>query len=331
VPDQAEFDPLAYVHGLARGLQREGVVIHEETRVVETDTGERARLSTAAGPTITARRLVMATHTPPGFHPLQTELPPYRSYVLGFHLPDGRYPEGLFFDTAKPYHYVRTADVGDERVLVVGGADHKTGGEAGADDGPYREVLEWAQSRFPGATPRYRWSAQVFEPVDGLPYIGPSPFQEGAFLATGYSGDGLLWGTAAGRILADLVQDVESPYAEVFRPSRIKPLAGGAAFLKENLDVAVRWVKDRGASDVESADDLKPGQGGLLFRAGEHLAVYRDDAGALHELSPVCPHLKCIVRWNGADRTWDCPCHGSRFAATGEFMAGPATVGLERR
>jgi glycine/D-amino acid oxidase-like deaminating enzyme/nitrite reductase/ring-hydroxylating ferredoxin subunit len=332
-PDQAGFDPLAYVHGLARGLSAEGLSIYEGTRVQQIEAGGPVRLETENGRTITARRVILGTHTPIGFNPLQTELPPYRSYVLGFHLPDGRYPEGLFFDTdPQAYRYLRTAAFGGERVLVVGGGDHKVGAKAGADDGPYREVMDYVLARFPGAVARYHWSDEVFEPVDGLPLIGVSPHQENVFVGTGYAGDGLLWGTAAGRILADLVRDVESPYAELFKTTRIKPLAGGPSFLKENVEVAVRWVTDRAAFDVETPDELAPGQGGLLFHDGEHLAVYRDEAGALHACSPVCPHLKCVVRWNGADRTWDCPCHGSRFeAATGAVIAGPTMHPLEPR
>jgi Rieske Fe-S protein len=221
--------------------------------------------------------------------------------------------------------------VNGEHVLVVGGADHGTGASDGADDGPYRDVVEYTRERFPGAEALYRWSAQVFAPADGLPYVGPAPLRDDVYLAAGFDGDGLLWGTVAGRVLADVVRDVESPYAQLLRPARIKPVAAGAAFLKENINSAVRWVSDRFARDVADAGELSPGEGGLAFHRGERLALYRDDAGVLHACDAVCPHLGCIVRWNGADRTWDCPCHGSRFSATGGFLAGPATRPLERR
>jgi glycine/D-amino acid oxidase-like deaminating enzyme/nitrite reductase/ring-hydroxylating ferredoxin subunit len=335
VPDQAQFDPLAYALGLARGLAAGGVPVYEGVRVQAIEPGEPVRLRTEGGPTLTARRVVLATHTPLGFNPLQTTVFPYRSYVLGFTLPDGDYPAGLYFDTADPYHYLRHVTYDDglprpggERVLIVGGADHKTG-EGGEDDAPYRDVLAYVRRLYPGAVPRYRWSAEVFEPADGLPYVGPSPLQEGVLVATGYSGDGLLWGTLAARALADLARDVESPYAGLLSPTRFKPLAGAAGFLKENVDVAFRFVADRFATDVEAVGRLAPGEGGLVKHDGEHLAAYRDEAGRLHTLSPVCPHLKCVVRWNGADRTWDCPCHGSRFAPTGEAISGPTMHGLE--
>ncbi len=271
--------------------------------------------------------MILATHTPLGLNVLQTAVAPYRSYVLGFTLAGHDYPDALVFDTADPYQYTRTFRDGDDAVLVVGGADHKTG-EGGADDGPYRAVLDWVLARYPGARPRFRWSAQVFEPVDGLPYIGASPLQENVYVGTGYSGDGLLWGAAAGRILADLARDVESPYADVFSPTRFKPLAGGLEFLKENVDVAYRFVEGRFATDVDGPGELEPGEGGLAKVGGRHLALYRDDDGALHALSPVCNHLHCVVRWNGADRTWDCPCHGARYDCRGRVLNGPATEDL---
>jgi glycine/D-amino acid oxidase-like deaminating enzyme/nitrite reductase/ring-hydroxylating ferredoxin subunit len=330
VPDQAQFDPLAYVLGLARGLAAEGVPVHEGVRVQEIEPGEPVRLHTERGHLLTARRVVLATHTPLGFNPLQAAVYPYRSYVLGFTLPDGDYPAGLYFDTADPYHYLRHVTYDDERVLIVGGADHKTG-EGGEDDAPYRDVLGYVRSLYPGAVPCYRWSQEVFEPADGLPYVGPSPLQDGVLVATGFSGDGLLWGSLSGRLLADLARGVESPYADLLKPTRVKPLAAGPEFLKENLDVAFRFVADRFATDVDAVERLAPGEGGLVRMDGEHLAVYRDESGRLHALSPVCPHLKCVVRWNGADATWDCPCHGSRFAATGGPLSGPAMHGLEPR
>lgn len=330
VPDQAEFDPLAYTLGLARGLAAAGVPVYEGVRVQGIEPGEPVRLQTEGGPTLTVRRVVLATHTPLGFNPLQTVVFPYRSYVLGFTLPGGDYPDGLFFDTADPYHYLRHVAYDDERILIVGGADHKTG-EGGEADAPYREVLAYVRGLYPDAEPRYRWSAEVFEPADGLPYVGPSPLQEGVLVATGFSGDGLLWGTLSGRVLADLARDVESPYADLLSPTRFKPLAAGLDFLKENVDVAVQFVAGRFATDVNAVNALTAGEGGLVRVEGEHLAVYRDDSGRLHALSPVCPHLKCIVRWNGADRTWDCPCHGARYAATGEVISGPSMHGLESK
>lgn len=330
VPDQADFDPLAYVHGLARGLADEGLAIYEHTRLGPPKDGPPVEVPTEDGRfTIRARRVVLATHTPLGISPLHTAAAPYDSYVVAFTLPDGGvYPDALVFDTADPYHYVRTFRDGDDAVLVVGGADRKTGHNHEGTR-PFDEVREWVQARYPGAVPRLRWSGMWFEPVDGLPFIGRAPLAEDVYVATGYSGDGLLWGLAAGRILADLARDVHSPYADVVSPTRFKPIAGGPTWLKENLDVAASLVKDHFVSDVASPDELRPGEGGLVFDDGRHLAVYRDDAGALHALTPTCTHMGCAVRWDGAGQVWACPCHGSRYdPVSGEVVDGPASRGL---
>jgi glycine/D-amino acid oxidase-like deaminating enzyme/nitrite reductase/ring-hydroxylating ferredoxin subunit len=329
VPDQADFDPLAYVHGLARGLADEGLRIYEHTRMAPPSGGEMPEAVTEDGRfTIRARRIVVATHSPIGVSPLHTAVAPYDSYVVAFTVPDGVAPDALVFDSGDPYHYTRTFRDGRETVLVVGGSDRKTGHnhEAGR---PFDEVAEWVQARYPGAVPRERWSGMWFQPIDGLPFIGEAPLSENVYVATGFSGDGLLWGAAAGRILADLVQDVHSPFADVVSARRFKPVAGGPTWLKENLDVAVSLVKDRFVADVASAAALLPGEGGLVFDDGSHLAVFRDEGGALHTLSPICTHLHCVVRWDGAGRVWACPCHGSRFdPETGEVVDGPASAPL---
>jgi Rieske Fe-S protein len=320
------------VHGLARGLAEEGLRIYEHTRLGPPTDGEPVEVTTEdARFTVRARRVIMATHTPLGISPLHTAMPPYDSYVVAFSVPDGpAAPDALVFDTADPYHYVRSFHDGGESWLVVGGADRKTGHNHEGTR-PFDEVRAWVEARVPGAVPRMHWSGMWFEPVDGLPFIGRAPLAGHVYVATGFSGDGLLWGAASGRILADLVQGVHSPYAEVVAPTRFKPLAGGPTWIKENLDVAVSLVKDHFVSDVASADELAPGEGGLVFEGGRHLAVFRDEGGAVHALSPTCTHMGCAVRWDGAGRVWACPCHGSRYdPTTGDVVDGPASRGLSR-
>jgi len=330
VADQADFDPLAYVHGLARGLADEGLAIYEHTRLAPPEGGPVPQATTADGRfTIRARRIVVATHTPLGVSPLHTAVAPYDSYVGAFSVPDGLAADALVFDTGDPYQYARSFRADDgETWLVVGGCDRKTGHNHEGTR-PFDQVAEWVAARYPGAVPRAFWSGMWFQPVDGLPFIGSAPLSDGVYVATGFSGDGLLWGVVAGRLLADLVRDVHSPLADIVSPSRFKPVAGGPTWIKENLDVAVSLVKDRFVADVGSAAALRPGEGGLLFEDGSHLAVFRDDHGVLHSHSPVCPHLHCIVRWDGAGRVWACPCHGSRFdPETGEVVDGPASSPL---
>jgi glycine/D-amino acid oxidase-like deaminating enzyme/nitrite reductase/ring-hydroxylating ferredoxin subunit len=324
---QAEFHPLAYIRALARTLPDRGVPVFEGVRVVEVEPGEPVRLITENGRSVTARRVVLATHTPIGFDTLQTAVAPYRSYVIGAALRDeATYPDGLYFDTRDPYHYYRTAEGAGGRVLVAGGRDHKTGSVDDSD--PYASLEAHVRERFPVADVQYRWSAQVFEPVDGLPFVGPSLLRENVYVATGLSGDGLLWGTAAALLLGSLVRGEEHPWEEVFRSTRFKPVAGAAEFVKHNGSAAVHFVADRFREDHPKLATLAPGEGGLVEVDGHQTAAYRDESGRLHRLSPRCTHMGCTVRWNAVDRTWDCPCHGARYAPTGEPLSAPATLGL---
>ncbi len=325
---QAVFHPVKYVGGLARAVHGDGCAVYERTRVIGIEEGLPCRVHTDRY-TVTANDVLHATHTPLGVVlSLQARLAPHMSYVLSARVSQPA-PRGLFWDTAQPYHYVRH-DADGTRV-IVGGEDHKTGQEE--DTLARFSALEaWARERFPVTAVEHRWSHEVCEPADGLPYIGRVPGSDHVWVATGYSGTGLTFGTVAAMLLADLVVGREHPWANVFRPGRVKPIASARAVVKENLDVAWRFVADRlagAASDTVS--DVAVGEGKIVEIEGNKAAVYRDEARQIHVLSPVCRHAGCIVAWNAAARTWDCPCHGGRYAPTGEVIAGPPTEGLDSR
>ncbi|CAN5507909.1 FAD-dependent oxidoreductase [soil metagenome] len=326
--NQAWFNPLAYTLGLAESLAERGVQIFENTRVVDISHGDRVVMRTEGGTTISAGRAVLCTHTPLGFDPLQTVLSPYRSYVIGADLSDrDAYPDGLYFDTMEPYNYYRTAEVDGRPILVAGGADHPTGEMK--DPNPYGSLEAFVAKRFPVSAIRFRWSAQVFVSADGLPYIGPSALRKNVFVATGLRGDGLLWGTVAGIMLAKLARGEEHPWTPAYDSTRFKPVTSGPSFIKENVENAVHFIADRFKHDAPKLAGIASGEGGIVDVDGSQTAAYRDDEGHLHLLSPVCQHMKCIVSWNSADRTWDCPCHGARYdAKTGEVISGPAMHGL---
>ncbi len=321
--DQARFHPLQYLASLAATVHRNGGRIHENTRVVDVDPGEPCRVKTERG-TVTADSVLFATHTPAGFSLLHAELEPLRSYVLGVRLRGGAEPpDGLFFDLADPYHYTRRH--GD--VLIVGGADHKTG--HGDPEGSYRTLEEYVRRRWDVESIDYRWSAQFYHPPDGLPMIGESLSSSRVFLATGYSGAGMVYGTLGGMLMADLALGRENPWARVYRPSRIKPLAAGPQVAKLNLEVAVDFVKDRVASPkIRDLSEIPAGEGRVVEIEGERVAVYREASGAVHAVSPVCTHAACVVRWNAAEKTWDCPCHGGRYSPDGQVLEGPPVKGL---
>jgi glycine/D-amino acid oxidase-like deaminating enzyme/nitrite reductase/ring-hydroxylating ferredoxin subunit len=321
--DQARFHPLSYLAGLARTVQANDGRIYEGTRVVGVESGEPCKVETERG-TVTAESVLFATHTPAGFSLLHAELEPLRSYVLGVRLRGGASPpDGLFFDTADPYNYTRRQ--GD--LLIVGGKDHKTG--EGDPEESYRALEEYVRQRWDVEPVDYRWSAQFYDPPDGLPMIGRAVTSGHVYLATGYSGTGMVFGTLGGMLLTDFVLARENPWAEVYRPSRIKPLAAGPSVAKLNLETAVTFVKDRVTiPKVQDLSEVPLGEGKLVEIEGEKAAVYRDESGAVHAVSPVCTHAFCIVHWNPAEKSWDCPCHGSRFGVDGGILEGPAVKEL---
>lgn len=326
--DQARFHPTAYALGLAEAARRSGARIFEGSRVIDFEAGEPCRVRTEGGAVVTARAVILATHTPAGFNLLQTEIEPLRSYVVAARLRGVTPPDGLFWDTDDPYHYTRLQPHAGGPLLVVGGADHKTGHEE-ETEASYRDLEAYVRDRWPVESIEYRWSSQFYEPIDGLPYIGASPMGKNIYVGTGYSGMGMVFSTLAGMLLTDELVGRANPWLEVYRTTRIKPLAGGPQFLKMNLEVAKDFVKDRvTAPKLEDLSEIPPGEGRVVEIGGEKVAVYRSAAGEVHAVSAVCTHAFCLVHWNSAETSWDCPCHGGRYTVRGEVIEGPPVEGL---
>jgi nitrite reductase/ring-hydroxylating ferredoxin subunit len=261
---------------------------------------------------------------------LHTKIAAYRSYAIAARVEPSTAPRGLFWDTDDPYHYTRAQRVGRIVYLIVGGEDHKTGTETETEE-RYLRLDEYMRARFATDGMAYRWSGQIIEPVDGLPYIGRNAMSSHLHVATGYAGNGMTFGVLAGMMLSDQIRGRANKYADLYAATRITPLASAADFLTENLDFPRYLLADRLTSvDVDSGspEALARGEGGLFAIGGQKYAVCRDSEGQLHTLSPVCTHLACDVRWNGAERTWDCPCHGSRFSPDGRVINGPAVADL---
>jgi Rieske Fe-S protein len=227
-----------------------------------------------------------------------------------------------------PYHYVRRAIIEGRPYVIVGGADHRTGVvPKGGSDAPYRELDAYAARL--GVEPEYRWSAQVVEPADGLPLIGPIEQDGRLLIATGYAGNGMTFGTVAGRILADAVLGRSNPYADLLTPCRHKPLASAPAVVSENAETAAHLVAGHLTHGSDAPlSDLPAGDGRIVRRGSEKLAVYRDPSGTLHAVSAICTHQGCQVSFNPVECSWDCPCHGSRFDVDGKVLNGPATKPL---
>jgi nitrite reductase/ring-hydroxylating ferredoxin subunit len=256
---------------------------------------------------------------------------PYRTFVVAFRVPRGGVPDALYWDTGDPYHYVRLQPLdAASDALIVGGEDHKTAHEDDAGD-RFERLEAWTRARFPVAGERiYQWSGQVLEPHDYLAFIGKNPDgAEHVWLATGDSGMGMTHGTIAGLLLGDLLRGKEHRWAKLYDPKRVTlHHTELATMAKENADVAAQYADyvTPGQSDVES---IPKGEGRVIRRGVHKIAAYRDEKGAVHEHSAVCTHLKCIVDWNTAEKSWDCPCHGSRFDPLGKVLNGPATADLE--
>ncbi len=338
-PHQGQFHVLKYLSGLARAIEKNGGRIFTGTHAAKIEGGATtAQVTTKSGHTVTANAVVVATNTPVNdIFAIHTKQAPYRTYVIGARVPAGSITKALYWDTPDPYHYVRLQTVTDgagsnasHDVLIVGGEDHKTG-QASDMDERYRRLEAWARERFPMIESLdYRWSGQVFETVDGLGYIGLNPGdKENVYIATGDSGMGMTHGTIAGILLTDLITGHKNPWTKLYNPSRLKIGALGE-FAKENANVAEQYTDWAAAGEVDSTDKIKPGEGALVQRGLKKVAAYRDDAGKLFECSAVCTHLGCVVNWNGSEKTWDCPCHGSRFDTGGKVIQGPAISDLAR-
>jgi glycine/D-amino acid oxidase-like deaminating enzyme/nitrite reductase/ring-hydroxylating ferredoxin subunit len=336
-PRQGQFHPLKYIRALAGAILRDGGRIYTQTHVEEVKGGDRAFAQAANGRVVARLALVVATNTPVNDRfAVHTKQGPYRSYVVAARVPNDSIPRALYWDTEDPYHYVRlqraTADgTPPYDILIVGGEDHKTG-QLDDSQASFLNLETWARKRFPSIQQiEFRWSGQVMEPVDYLGFIGRNPADnDNVYIATGDSGHGMTHGTIAGMLISDLIFGRKNEWADLYDPSR-KTLRASGEFLRENLNVAKQYSDWLKPGEVDSVERIAKGSGAIIRRGLTKVAVYRDEHGALHERSAVCPHLGCIVVWNPVEKTWDCPCHGSRFGLDGAVLNGPANTGLEEK
>ncbi len=328
---QGQFHPLKYLSGIAQSIVDLRGELHSGTHVRRVEGGGQAKIETTDGKTVTAKHVVVATNPPVNDTlAIHTKQAPYMSYVIAARVSRGSVPLALYWDTLDPYHYVRvqpaqTSDEGD--LLIIGGEDHKTGQAADGDE-RFARLETWARERFPQLGPvEYHWSGQVMETLDGLGYIGRNPAdEENVYIATGDSGMGMTHGVIAGILISDLILGRENPWRELYDPAR-KPLSV-RDFASENLNVAAQYTSWLTPGEVGDVAEILPGHGAILRRGLQKIAAYRDESGTLHRLSAVCPHMKCLVAWNPTERSWDCPCHGSRFSPEGQVIVGPSNVDL---
>ena len=321
---QAQFHPMYYVRALADEFTRLGGTILEHTFIDKVETEDGIHTASCRNNSYSAANLVYATHVPPGITRFSFRCAPYRSYVLGATLSDEKaYPNCMAYDMQEPYHYFRSHVIDGKPLLLIGGADHKTGHDD--PEKAYSDLESYARKYFDIKKVDYRWSSQYYVPADGLPYIGElEGSDKGIFVATGFNGNGMTWGTISAQLISDLILENENPYATLLSPTRLKPVAGFSEFVRENADVAYHFISDRFRTQhLDSLSELENGEGRVVDLDGEKLAVYRDSSGMVSALDPTCTHAGCTVCFNPAEKSWDCPCHGARFDLSGKVLCGP--------
>ncbi|HZZ28547.1 MAG TPA: FAD-dependent oxidoreductase [Pirellulales bacterium] len=331
-PNQAKFHPLKYIYALAKRIDGGGSAIFENSKVSEIR--EKPLRAVANDFQVKAKYLVIATHVPitgktgiVSATLFQTKLYPYTSYVLGAKVPKNYLPEASFWDTSDPYYYLRVESGKTYDYVIFGGNDHKTG-QAPNTAERFRDLKKTLLRIIPRANVDRQWSGQVIETNDGLPYIGETEKRQ--FVATGFAGNGMTFGTLAARMARDAALGKENPWKQLFAVDRKKIRGGTWDYLAENVDFPYYFLKDRlTPAEGDSVSQVKAGEGKILKLDGQRVACARDAEGKIHAVSAHCTHLGCIVHWNKAESTWDCPCHGSRFQVDGSVLAGPAESFLE--
>jgi glycine/D-amino acid oxidase-like deaminating enzyme/nitrite reductase/ring-hydroxylating ferredoxin subunit len=322
--DQARFHPRKYLLALAELIDGDGSYIFEQSKALDVEDGAPCRVTTALG-AVTAEDVVIATHFPLKDNAFYfARMTPHFSYLLAMTL-GGPVPEGMFINTDSSHTLRRHFGEGQE-LLLAGGQGHTTG-QGGDTVARYQQIEAWARKYFPVEQVLYSWATQDYQTFDRIPYIGRmTPTSHHLYVATGFKGWGMSNGTAAAMILTDLITDIDNPWAKFFDPNRMD-LASAAKMAKANVNVATQLAK--GYLSVDTAEQIPVGEGRIVAGKEGRVAIYRAPGGSEHRLSPICPHMGCVVNWNPAEKSWDCPCHGSRFQATGAVIHGPAHTGLE--
>lgn len=329
-PKQMQLHPIKYLSSLSRKITDGGGLIFTHTHVIEVHGGENAYIKTQNNNIIYCSSVVVATNTPINdMFTIHTKQAAYRTYVMGFKITKGSFPDVLLWDTLNPYHYVRVEHSPDSDILIIGGEDHKTGQEDHPDE-RYQKLEQWARSNFSFLSEViYKWSGQVMEPIDGLAYLGKNPMDnDNVYIITGDSGNGMTHCTIGAMLITDQIMNRANPWEKLYSPTRIS-LRATKQYLKESFNVAMQyadWLDPKFKNNLEALEN----DAGVVFRKGRKmLAAYKNEEGTIEYMSAVCTHLAGIVNWNSAEKSWDCPCHGSRFDCHGKVIEGPAIKDLK--
>jgi glycine/D-amino acid oxidase-like deaminating enzyme/nitrite reductase/ring-hydroxylating ferredoxin subunit len=328
---QARMRPMHYLRGVLAAIPGGGSFVFEHTNVTSVD--DDPLVVRCGDYAISTRFVVVATHMPiAGTTPmlkatlLQTDLYAYSSYVISAQVERGAWPDALLWDLSDPYYFVRLDPGTTHDTVIVGGCDHKTG-QLDDTRRPFEHLASMLHRWLPDARITHQWSGQIVESRDGLPYIGETA--PGQFVITGFSGNGITFGTLGAMMARDCMRGQSNPWQELFNVNRTHLTKGLWTYVRENADFPYYFIRDR-FSGPEGRDlrAVERGEGRIIDLRGNRVAAYRHPSGTLTVLSPTCPHLGCQVAWNTAESTWDCPCHGSRFSPTGSVISGPAENNL---
>ncbi len=325
--NQAQFHILEFLTGVAHGINSMGGKIFNHCHITEIKDGDKVSLLTNNGRTIEAASVVVATNSPiSNWLAIHSKVSAYRTYAFAAQC--GEMTDGLFWDTEEPYHYIRCQKIDDKNYIIVGGEDHRTGQENDYQS-RFDKLEKWARSLIPDLGPlEYQWSGQVYETVDGMPYIGHDPgHTKNVYVATGMSGVGISESALAALLLSDLIAGKENVLKSIYEPTRVTIGAAGE-FLKENISTASQYFEHFGSAAAE-LNDIAPGEGEVISKGLHKVAVFRAENGSAISCTAICPHMKAVVRWNSLEKSWDCPAHGSRFDSCGKVLDGPANHDLE--
>lgn len=337
--NQAQFHPMKYLRGLTKLIQKKGGLIFTETHASNID---EKGITTSDGFHVKAKHIVIATNTPVNNkYVMHLKQFPFRTYVIGARIKKDKIKKALWWDTGDtsvnqeipPYHYVRLQNLDAEYdLLICGGEDHPVGiaGDDISEEDRYGLLEKWMRERFDAEDIIYQWSGQVMEPMDSLAYIGRNPMdKDNVYIATGDSGNGMTHGTIAGILITDLICGRENEWEKVYSPSRFKIFTSGKTFFKEFIGGLFSYLSDK-PKHVQSLEiaEISKNEGKIVEWEGKKIGVYRDDEDRLHVVDSECTHLKCTVKWNNDEKSWDCPCHGSRFSFEGKVLNGPANKDL---
>jgi hypothetical protein len=332
-PNQGRFHPTKYLRGLAQAiLDRGGRIYANTAHVGDKETDEGVEVTTEAGPVIRARAAVFCTNSPTNDKvAIHTKQLPDRTYVVAGRVPKGSVPDALVWDTYEAYHYVRIQPLSEtEDLIIVGGGDHRSGEQYNQDE-RLDDLEQWTRERYPSfTTAEYRWSGQVLEPIDFMPFSGRNPGNANIYIHTGDSGQGITNGVAGSLTIMPLIIGEDSRYAPVLDPSRKSAASTSSIgeFVRGQAGVVKNFAEYVGPGDVKSVDELQPGEGALIRSGLSQIATYKAEDGTVMRRSAVCTHMGCLVHWNGFEKCWDCPCHGSQFAPDGQVLNGPAVKPL---